>query len=148
MPAENLTVVAQWEANTYTITYRPGWNLVAGGPNSNFAGHTFYHYNNATGIYGSSTEASMQHAFGYWLWLEEALTAYLNVTNPPLTCQLKAGWNLIGNSTAVPLNLPEGKSCYVYNGSIYNSADQLQPGEGAWIWSDEDGSIQLTASGS
>ncbi len=132
----------------FPVNYRAGWNLVAGGPNSDFAGLTLYHYNNASGIYNPLTEDGMQHAFGYWLWLEEALTAYLNVTNPPLTYQLGAGWNLIGNSTAVPLNLPEGKYCYVYNGSIYNSADQLQPGEGAWFWSDEAGSIQLTASGS
>jgi len=132
----------------FPVNYRAGWNLVAGGPNSDFAGLTLYHYNNADGIYNPLTEDGMQHAFGYWLWLEEALTAYLNVTNPPLTYQLGAGWNLIGNSTAVPLNLPEGKYCYVYNGSIYNSTDQLQPGEGAWFWSDEAGSVQLTAAGS
>ncbi len=80
----------------FPVTYKPGWNLVAGGPNSNFAGRTLHHYGNATGEYDTLTEVGMQHAFGYWLWLEEALTAYLNVTNPPLTYQVGVGWNLIG----------------------------------------------------
>jgi hypothetical protein len=63
------------------------------------------------------------------------VTVTLLAPSDILEAVMSIGWNLIGNSTAVPLILPDGMVAFTYDDTGCLSATTLQPGQGAWLQS-------------
>lgn len=109
---------------------RAGWNLVAGGPDSDTGGRVIFGFD-SSGFY-SAQASSMVAGRGYWVNTPDSTVLDLDIQPPPVPVSLVPGWNLIGNSSGVPVKLPAGLVAFVFDGGFV-STTTLQPGEGAWI---------------
>ncbi len=122
------------DATTPQLALQPGWNLVAGGPNTTFPGVLF-------GWNGSAFSSTPSPAAwkGYWTKLsgEESVIVDLDTVSGPHTSDLTTGWNLIGNpmSSTAALELPAGCTAFYYDAVLhrYVSTTTLVPGQGAWV---------------
>ena len=122
--------------------FEPGWHLVAGGTGSDTGGLPLFAY--SIGAYASTAAESLAFGGGYWIRLPDERSLVLTSVSGSLGLHLAVGWNLIGNSTAARLSLPEGLIAFTYNGAAYQSTSTLEPGEGAWVKVTEEQDIVLT----
>ncbi len=125
------TLVATFAVNTYTITLKVGWNLVAAGPGTTFPEILWRWFG---GAYQSTSDTEAWK--GYWCRVDAEHTVDIQTSDLPQTITLAEGWNLIGNSSAyaATIQLPSGLVAWVYDPvDGYESVTTLQPGQGAWV---------------
>jgi len=138
-------------AHAATFVYQKGWNLVAGPPDTVFAGAADPLYSlNAAGDGYASVSADQPAAAG------AAYFAYFPVLtlvraaaddHTPVTIQAPAGaWTMIGNPSAFSAATVSGADAvYVYDqqgGFLVQSS--VPPGAGALVYSAEGGSVTIT----
>jgi hypothetical protein len=136
-PEASLTIPTPFVSRALTA----GWNLVAGTSDSDLTGLLLFTYGD-TG-YSSLAASGMDAAGGYWCKVPGAQIVALGTVAPPLGVVLRPGWNLIGNSSHLSVSLPSGLVAFVYTDGTYISTTILQPGQGAWVKSDDERMIAL-----
>jgi hypothetical protein len=129
---------------TVTQIYAPGYQQVGGPSGSNFgAAEAVFSYDSATNSYtnvsASSTALSSAPpaCTGYWAYFAAPASATLPATSKPgdtATCNLAAGWNLVGNPFASAAALPSGTVAYHWNGTSYDVVGQIPLGGAVWIF--------------
>jgi hypothetical protein len=130
-----------------TVTYQPGWNLIAG-PNgavpAGIAGALFTFQPGDSSYETLPGNAPMQAGFGYWA----LLSAPLNVTfsgggSPAITRTIPPGqYAMIGNPFARPATISGANVSYIYTpGAGYQPSTTLQPGQGAWAQGGPSGQV-------
>jgi hypothetical protein len=117
--------------STLPLTLLAGWNLVAGGPASDFLGATLFGFDGTA--YFSTASSNMVAGQGYWVRQENGTTVSITTVTPPLAVLLDPGWNLIGNAGSTVVSLPAGMTAFIFDGTRYLSTSTLQPGQGAWV---------------
>ena len=123
-----------------------GWNLVAGGPGSDFGAAALFGFNGS--VYIPTTGASMVAGQGYWAESASPATATIATVVAPVTVSLVTGWNLIGNPTPGSVSLPAGMTAFVFTNGTYVPTTTLEAGQGAWVMSETPQVIQLQGGGS
>jgi len=120
-------------------------------------------YNSSTGNY---VENAGYFSAGRSLWIITSETSngldggsgMVTSLENSFSLSLNQGWNMIGNPYAFNLDISNNvgasgdleMTLYGYDGSGYVSENEMIPGEGYWIWSNEDGAsleFDHTASG-
>ncbi len=127
----DVDVSAEFAINTYTITVKVGWNLVAAGPGTTFPNILWRWLGD-----GYQSTGSSEAWKGYWCRVETEQSVEIQTSILPQTITLDEGWNLIGNSSAyeAAIELPGGLVAWVYDPVTgYESLTTLQPGQGAWV---------------
>lgn len=141
-----------------TQTYLPGWNQIGGPQNSNFssaeAGFVWdavhQTYVNITGsMAGLSSQPvdSGGHPVttgvcqGYWAYFASPMQITLPDVSRPgdqVTCQLSAGWNLVGNpfSSAANISAATPFVAWHWNGTSYDQVTSIPLGGSVWIFDD------------
>lgn len=140
-----------------TQIYQSGWDLVSLPLSIN---HTSYSElfpssvsSSLYGYNGSYVGAEVLEAGnGYWLnFAPGGEVSFQGTRIGDLTLQINPNWNLIaaGTDVSVPVD-PDGVllagSLYGYNGS-YSVVDQLEPGKGYWVASNNGGTISMAPAG-
>ena len=144
-----------------SLTIQEGWNLVGLPfefedtsveylfPQS--APGTLYSFN---GTYTNAAELEL--GSGYWLYFDEGEPIVLSGISVEINVvELTEGWNLIsGISSAVsineindPQNILVPGTVYGFNGTYYSS-NVLSPGNGYWVYSNQDGSVLISSNSS
>jgi hypothetical protein len=144
----NVDVTAQFAIDTFTLTLKVGWNLVAAAPGTSFLPLGLWGWN-GSGYTSTNNPVAWQ---GYWCKASDEQNVEIQTEPGPYTIDLADGWNLIGNCMSSPaaLTLPSGVVAWIWNADpgSYQSVTTLQPGQGAWVRSTETGQqVTLTASG-
>ena len=138
--------------STVDVSLAAGWNLVAGGPGTDF-GSAIFGWNGSAYFSPPAVEAWQ----GYWCKATTATTVDMHPVAGPHTITLTTGWNLIGNPMAVAAAvavydagdvLIPGRSLFVYTpGSGYATTPTLAPGQGAWVKGTAGETVVLTPTG-
>ena len=138
--------------STVDVSLAAGWNLVAGGPGTDF-GSAIFGWNGSAYFSPPAVEAWQ----GYWCKATTATTVDMHPVAGPHTITLTTGWNLIGNPMAVAAAvavydagdvLIPGRSVFVYTpGSGYATTPTLAPGQGAWVKGTAGETVVLTPTG-
>lgn len=129
---EDKAVEAIFVLPANTLVLETGWHMLSGAPGSAMGpGSLLFTF--ADDAYRSITASELLVGQGYWVKCAESGAASLATASPPLSISLQSGWNLIGNTTAVPLSVPQGLVAFVYGNGGYQSVNVLNPGEGAWV---------------
>jgi hypothetical protein len=141
---------------TVNVPYPPGWNQIGGPPNSNFGvAEAVFSYDPVAGTYTNATasagnlSSAAPSCTGYWAYFAAAMVVSLpasNQTGQSVTCNLQAGWNLVGNPFSTPATLPSGVTAYHWNGTSYDTVGTVPVGGSVWVYNDGTlGTVKLTA---
>ena len=142
-PIETVKVQVPAESDVHDLALAAGWNLVAGGPLSDFLGQMLFGY--VGGSYASFGQDELSAGTGYWCKMASSGTAHIKLTGAPITCALVTGWNLIGNSSGETLGVPEGTHAFAYDSTVrtYVLVEFLEPGQGCWMKATVPGNVIL-----
>ncbi len=112
-----------------------------------------FSYNNSSGSYDENS-GSFKPGNAFWVVSRESVnlaggSGKVTSLENTYTITLDPGWNMVGNPYAFSLDFPDRVTAtgdvemtlYGYNGSGYVNAGEMVPGEGYWIWSNEDGAL-------
>jgi len=130
-----------------TISLPPGWNLIGGAEGASLTGTPGPLYTYQGGGYQIvNAGTGLQPGLGYWAYLPTGGSLTLPVV--PLQAQsipLPPGqWVMIGNPSSSPVQVLGGDVVYTYSPvSNYQITNTLQPGEGAWIYSFNGGTLTI-----
>ncbi len=133
-----------------TVTYQPGWNIVAAPTGTSIAGASGPLYTFQTGDTVYRTASTTQSGFGYWAYFPSAATATIPYSGPQtVTKSLQPGqFIMIGNSSSSQAVVSGADIVYIYNAvSGYQQATTLQPGQGAWVLSYNGGNVTISSNG-
>lgn len=126
--------------------YVSGWNMVGGPPGTDFSSASFLQQWTPTG-YVTPNSAKAVACQGYWAWFNTPATITLpaEATGSTQTCQVRAGWNLIGNPFAGIAQIPNGYPAYYWNAATnkYSLVQAIPAGGAAWLYASETTSISL-----
>lgn len=116
------------------MALEPGWNMVAGGTT---AGTGLMYFGLDDNMYSIYTEDTTIPGRGYWVRPTEAIQETPPDVPLPISVDLDAGWNLVGNSSSVPATA-QGVTFFAYNAvtGMYDVCFELAPGRGAWVRSE------------
>jgi PKD domain len=130
------------------VNLQTGWNLIAVPPGATLqpgpipmpytwhAGDTQY-----TGVQNN------QSGVGYWQFLDHAAMLSIPSGSPAtVTIQLPPGqWIMVGNPGSRTATVKGADVVYVYSqGSGYQQTTTLQPGQGAWVFSNSGGPLTIS----
>ena len=131
-----------------TVTYGPGWNLIATPPGTTIPGPLGPFYTLQPGDSTYRQVQNPQRGYGYWVYFSDTTTAKLAPgSSSPYTVNAPAGqWIMVGDPSGTgPATVSGADAVYTYdpvNG--YQKASTLKPGQGAWVLSNSGGPITLT----
>jgi hypothetical protein len=133
--------------------YPPGYSQVGGPAGTNFgAAEQVFAYNAASNSYTPVSATNISSAAptcqGYWAFFANAASVTIPVTSKSgdtATCNLAAGWNLVGNPFASNALLPAGTTAYHWNGTAYDTVSAIPLGGAVWIYETAATSVTLTA---
>jgi hypothetical protein len=135
-----------------TVTYSPGWNLVAGPTGTVVTGNIgpLYAFRPGDSSYEViPTGTPLTAGTGYWAYFSQTTTSSLGSFNPgSMTEQLPAGqFVMVGNPGAMSATVSGADIVYTYSVSAgYQRTTTLAPGQGAWAFSANGGTVSLTSS--
>jgi hypothetical protein len=120
-----------------TVTYQPGWNLIAGAQGQIVSGTTgtLFTFQPGNSSYQSlPSSASLQSGYGYWAQFPAAGSATLLPGGSSIYRSIPPGqFALIGNPFNRPATVTGVSSVYAYDPVRgYQTVSVLQPGQGAW----------------
>jgi len=136
--------------NGARVTFGVGWNLVAGPSGTVVAeavGPLYTWQAGDTSYENVASGGSLTAGRGYWAYFNTATTG----TVPSVGSQTSvvtapaAAWFMIGNpgSTAATVTGVDAADTYSPATGTYGSGTTLQPGQGAWAWSWNGGSVTI-----
>lgn len=133
-----------------TVNYAQGWNLVAGPPGTVLedAASPMYTSGGADGGYQSlPASAPLSAGIGYWVYFPSAVSVTLAVNTLPITSRVlpTRTFVLVGNAGNDVAVVDGADALYTYDpvDGIYASATMLQPGQGAWAYSESGGTVTI-----
>ena len=129
-----LAVVMLLAFTAAALAMPAGWNMVAG---ETTTGTGLYYFGLDDNMYTVVDESATVPGRGYWVHPTEAVQETLPDVPLPISVDLDAGWNLVGNSASVPATA-QGVTFFAYNAitGMYDVAFELAPGRGAWVRSE------------
>jgi len=134
-----------------SVTYAPGWNLVAGGTQvTDATDGPIYTYDSAADAYGAAQAYPPPPAgVGYWAYFDsETLVAFPKIPFQRSVSAVPAGhYALVGNSSGVATaSLSGADVMFVYHPetATYQEVTTLDPGQGAWVYSAQGGAVTIT----
>jgi hypothetical protein len=123
----------------FSVSYAPGWNIVAGPTGSTITGNVgpFYSFRPGDTSYEVAPAGSALTAgVGAWAYFTARTTTTIGMANPGnMSVQLPPGqYVMIGNSGDTAATVSGADSVLVYNPSTggYSQTTQLAAGQGAW----------------
>ncbi len=136
-----------------TVTYKAGWNLVAGPRGTVFngaAGSLYTYLPTSTSYEAFPAVAPSYDAYGYWAYFPQDTTVQLAGTaNSFFSADGDPGqWFLIGNENGtMPMQVLGSAAVETYNPQTgkYEQATALQPGQAAWVKVGEHGQVAAYA---
>jgi len=135
----------------FSVSYAPGWNIVAGPTGSTITGNigVLYSFRPGDTTYEVAPAGSALTAgVGAWAYFTSGTTTTIGIANPGnMQVQLPPGqYVMIGNSGDTAATVSGADSVLVYNPSTgsYNQTNQLAAGQGAWAISANGGMATLT----
>jgi hypothetical protein len=135
---QSLSLGSQWQLISHSVT--------AGEPD--VSGSLAYGYNR---VYQNAS--TLNAGKGYWIKNDNGANLVLaGQGNTGSELELNAGWNLVGGlSGVVPVAYLEDPSAILstapvfgYNGSMYQTTDDLLPGSGYWLHAETAGVVSLS----
>jgi hypothetical protein len=148
----NLTVSGSG-AGSATVTLSVGWNLVGGPTGTVFSGaaNPMYTFQAGDTNYESqSNTTGISGGRGYWAYYSSSATVTLSGSAPlPATFTAPAGqYIMVGNPTTTAVTVSGADVIYTFNtaSNSYSSGATsvtLQPGQGAWVFSNAGGTITM-----
>lgn len=140
-------------------TYPAGWNLVGGpsgwnlnnGPGSSSLPGPFYTYQESNSDYQSiPANVPLLAGLGVWAYFPSPTSvlgtpgSFLLYVTVPLPAR---HWIMIGNPSLGPAKVSGADAVYTYNPNIgsYEHNTSLQPGQGAWAWSANGGTVTVSS---
>jgi len=145
---------AQPAARGGSVTYRAGYNLVAGPRETTFTGAASPLY---TFLPGDTAYRSMPAAqpsydsYGYWAYFAQDTTVQLNGTGAPFYSAIATPgqWFLMGNESGTSsMRVVVGaQSVYLYDAQSaqYKLSDTIPVGQAAWVRASRDGYVAVAA---
>ena len=136
-----------------TVTYTPGWNIVAGPTGTMLTGTSsslFSYPPGATSYLTLPATTPFQAGTGYWAYFNTPTTITLPAaTASSVTVQLPAGqWVLVGNpGTGQATVGGVSATVFAYNPTAggYSQATTIPAGQGAWAMSPTGGTLSISA---
>lgn len=136
-----------------TVTYQPGWNLVAIPSGGTLSGQSGPLYTFQPGDTDYETPMTFQTGFGYWAYFTSPTQVTLGAgsgsaysVNAPASQYIMVG----DPSGTQPATVSGADAVYTFDpvANTYVAATTLNPGQGAWVISLNGGTITVTPSGS
>ena len=133
-----------------TVVYNSGWNLIGGPTGAVIAANSgpLYTYQaNDAGYETIPSGTPLQGGVGYWAFFPAQTTETLPVAaDAPITVPLAAGrWIMVGNPSDGATALSGADAVYTYSPSVgYTQASRLGPEQGAWVFSQNGGTLSMT----
>ena len=132
----------------YTLTLKPGWNLVAAATDTDTFLSSLFGWSGSAYV-PTTAPLSWQ---GYWYNNDTGVdqTVEIQTTTGTHIIDLSNGWNLIGNPLGSAANLTFSAggptSAFVYNATtkVYVPTTTLLPGQGAWVQGATGQTVTLT----
>jgi hypothetical protein len=120
-----------------TVTFQPGWNLIAGAPGQIVTGTTgtlFTFQPGDTNYQSLPASAPLQSGYGYWAQFPAPGSATLLPGGSSVYRSIPPGQAaLIGNPFSRPATISGVASLYTFDPVRgYQTVSVLQPGQGAW----------------
>lgn len=131
-----------------SVTYQPGWNLIALPPGAYIPGPLGPLYTFQAGNTDYQVAQNGQSGLGYWAYFSTPTTAVLPLTLPDsVTLQLPAGqFIMVGNPSSKTATVSGADIVYTYSPTDgYQATTTLQPGQGAWVFSYNGGTVTITS---
>jgi PKD repeat protein len=128
------------------VPYQPGWNLVAVPLNTTIPGPLGPMYTYQAGDTAYEMVQNTQPGLGYWVFFNAPTTATLVAGSPQsVSLPIPAGqWVMVGNPGSFPATVRGADVVFVYNPSSgYQATTTLQPGQGAWVFSNSSGTVTI-----
>ena len=132
--------------DTYTLTLKPGWNLVAAATGTTTFPSSLFGWSGSAYV-PTTAPLSWQ---GYWYNNDTGVdqTVEIQTTTGSHIIDLADGWNLIGNplGSSATLTFSAGgpTSAFVYTAGAYVPTTTLLPGQGAWVQGATGQTVTLT----
>jgi hypothetical protein len=145
---------AQAVSTSNTVTYRAGYNLVAGPRGTSFAAAANPLYTLLPGDTNYRALPSSQpsyNAYGYWAYFAQDTNVPLAGSGPPFFTAVGSPgqWFLVGNQSGTsPMRVVLGsQSVYLYDAQAkqYKTSDTIPAGQAAWVRANRDGFIAVAA---
>jgi hypothetical protein len=131
-----------------TIPLPAGWNLLGGGSGTTITGTPGPLFTYQGGGYQTiNAGTGLEPGLGYWAYLATGGSMTIPIVSlQPQSVPLPAGqWTMIGNPTSSPVQVFGGDVVYTYSPvSNYQISNTLQPGQGAWVFSFNGGTLTMT----
>lgn len=147
----------QAQSAGFTVTYSSGWNLVAGprGTILTGAAGSLFTFQGTDSSYESFPATTpLQPLLGYWAFFPTSATLTLSPAVPQTTTTSllslpRNHYVMIGNPFTVPITLSGADQILVYNAAQgqYVATATLQPGQGAWAFSQSGGTLTAATLG-
>lgn len=131
-----------------TVTFEPGWNLIAAATGATIPGPLGTLYTFQAGDTGYEAVQNPQPGLGYWAFFSSATTMTIPSGSPQtVTKTLPAGqYIMVGNPGSRPATVSGADVVYVYDpGAGYQQTTILQPGQGAWVLSNRGGTVTISS---
>lgn len=130
-----------------TATYQPGRNIL-GAPNGTILPFDAYSWDPMAGQYRVVQAGTrLKPGRGYWAYFTAATTVQLSAAAATSTLQAPSGaWVLVGDPNPTqPATVSGADAMYTWNPSTgqYTGTTTLQPGQGAWAYSAQGGTITI-----
>lgn len=153
---ERFVTVIGGSTGTPTSTqqlYPPGYNMVGGPAGTNFGvAEAVFSYSPTAGTYSpvsstniSSNAPTCQGYFAYFASAAAVPIAVTSTAGQTVTCNLQAGWNLVGNPFGSAALLPAGVTAYHFNGTTYDLVSAIPLGGAVYIFEPAAATVTLTA---
>lgn len=141
------------EGGGTTVTYHAGYNLVGGPRGTLFSAASGSLYTLLPGDSGFRTILTVQptyDGYGYWAYFPQDVTVQMNGRGASFySVDAPADqWFLLGNEIgSLPMRVLGADAVYVYDAESgqYQSASALQPGQAAWVKSNQGGTVSVVS---
>lgn len=139
---------AQTQTVPAAVQYQVGWNMLGVPPGTGLAAAQALYVYGPSG-YTSASSPAGAGCTGYWAYFSKpaAEITLANSASTAQTCQLQAGWNLLGNPFPTAASLPAGIIGYYWDasGRLYAAVHFIPAGAAVWIDAANPASLTLRA---
>lgn len=133
-----------------TVNFQPGWNLIANPPGSSAMGPGPWPmpYTYRAGDTAYVGVQNNQSGVGYWQFQDNPWSLSIPSGSPSsVTIPLPVGqWIMVGNPGSRPATVKGADAVYIYDQvKGYQQTTTLQPGQGAWVYSTNGGTLTISS---